>query len=132
MHTKSDVMHKVLLSLGTNTHARFNLNRAKTFLKLTFENVQFTAVTESKPYGISCNSPFLNTLSYFRTNMNREELVLELKNIEKKMGRLPEHKPIGKIIIDIDLIKWNDEIVKPEDYKRSYIRDLLPEVVGEK
>jgi 2-amino-4-hydroxy-6-hydroxymethyldihydropteridine diphosphokinase len=61
--------------------------------------------------------------------MNREELVLELKNIEKKMGRLPEHKPIGKIIIDIDLIKWDDEIVKPEDYKRSYIRDLLPELV---
>lgn len=129
MHTKSNVMHKVLLSLGTNTHARFNLNRAKTFLKLTFENVQFTAATESKPYGLSSNSLFLNTLSYFRTNMNREELVLELKNIEKKMGRLPEHKPIGKIIIDIDLIKWDDEIVKPEDYKRSYIRDLLPELV---
>ncbi len=122
-------MHQVLLSLGTNTHARFNLNRAMHLLQLTFSTIQFTSVAVSKPHGSQYKRPFLNTLAFFNTNMNKEELVLVLKNIEQKMGRLPEHKPDGKIIIDIDLIKWNDEITKPEDFKRSYVRDLLPEVL---
>ena len=122
-------MHKILLSLGTNTHARFNLKRAMYLLELTFSTIQFTSVAVSEPYGTQYKRPFLNTLGYFNTKMNKKELVLELKKIEQQMGRLPEHKPAGKIIIDIDLIKWNDEVIQHEDFKRSYVYDLLQEVI---
>ena len=122
-------MHQVLLSLGTNTYARFNLKRAMHLLKLSFSTIQFTSVAVSKPYGTQYKRPFLNTLAYFNTDMNKEELVLVLKSIEQRMGRLPEHKFAGKVIIDIDLIKLADEITKPEDFHRSYVRDLLPEVI---
>ena len=124
-------MNKILLSLGTNTYARFNLKRAMHLLKLSFLTIEFTSIAASKPYGTQYKRPFLNTLAYFKTNKNKEELVLELKKIEQKMGRLPDHKLAGKIIIDIDLIRWNDEITQPEDFKRSYVCDLLPEVIDE-
>ena len=118
-------MYKVLLSIGTNTHARFNLSRAKILLQSCFPTIQFTEIAESKPYGQICKNWFLNTLGYFETDLSKGELVKQFKDIEKTMGRSLEHNAEGKVIIDIDLIKWDKEIVKPEDFKRSYIRDLL-------
>lgn len=118
-------MHKVLLSIGTNTDTRFNLNRAISSLLTYFPTIQFTEVTESSPYGNSYVGSFLNALAFFHTDLCKEELVIDLKKIEKSMGRLPNHKAEGKVIIDIDLIKWDDEIIKPEDFQRSYITDLL-------
>ena len=118
-------MHKVLLSIGTNTDTRFNLNRAIDFLQSYFPTIQFTEVTESKPYGNSYIGSFLNALAYFQTELCKEALVSDLKSIEKDMGRLPNQKAEGIVIIDIDLIKWDDEIIKPEDFQRSYITYLL-------
>lgn len=119
-------MHKVLLSIGTNTYARFNLDRAKSILQNQFPTIRFTGDTESKPYGNTYLNRFLNTLGYFESDLCKEELISQFKNIEKKMGRSSEHKAEGIVIIDIDLIKLDNEVVKPEDFKRSYIRDLLP------
>ena len=122
-------MHKVLLSIGTNTEARFNLNRAIHLLKRDFPSINFTSIIESKPYGSQYKRPFLNTLAYFHTTMNKEDLISILKKNEINMGRKPKDKSNGKIVIDIDLIKWNNELIKPEDFKRSYVRKLLLEVV---
>lgn len=118
-------MNKALLSIGSNTNALFNLNRAIKKLQLNFNNIQFTETAESKPYGTIYKRPFLNTLAYFKTNMSKDELINCFKSIEIEMGRRPNDKEQGKVIIDIDLIKWNNEIVKPEDFKRSYVRNLL-------
>ena len=126
LHNKIFFMHKILLSIGTNTHARFNLKRAKCVLQTYFPNIQFTDDTESKPYGDAYKQWFLNTLGYFESTLCKDELISFFKNIERSMGRSPEDKINGKVIIDIDLIKWNNEIITPEDFKRSYIRDLLP------
>ncbi len=118
-------MHKVLLSIGSNTHARFNLRRAKCILQIQYPTISFTCDTESKPYGEVYEDYFLNTLGFFESDLNKNDLILHFKDIEKNMGRSPVHKTEGKVIIDIDLIKWDNEIVKPEDFKRNYILDLL-------
>ena len=44
------------------------------------------------------------------------------------MGRLPSHKTTGKIIIDIDLIKWDNEVLKSDDFKRDYMQQLFQEM----
>lgn len=118
-------MHKVLLSIGTNTNTRFNLNRAKCILQTLFPSIQFTNDSENKPYGDIYKNWFLNTLGYFESELCKKELISHLKNIEKAMGRTSKHKAEGKVIIDIDLIKWDNEVLKPEDFKRSYIQELL-------
>lgn len=119
-------MHKVLLCIGSNSDAHSNLVRAKDLLQHHFPAIQFTVDTESKPYGKVYNQSFLNTLASFESTLSKDELISQCKHIEKSMGRALEHKALGKVIIDIDLIKWDNEIVKPEDFKRSYIRNLLP------
>lgn len=121
-------MHKVLLSIGTNTDACFNLKQAIDSLHCYFPKIQFTNATESEPYGAVFNGPFLNTLAYVETNMSKNEIRLCFKSIEKNMGREPTHKAEGKVIIDIDLIQWDNEILKPEDFKRGYMHDLLLQI----
>ena len=122
-------MHKVLVSLGANTDARFNLNRAKNILLSYFPTIQFTIDIENQPYGVNFKDWFLNTLGYFESDLCKNELISLFKHIEKSMGRSDQDKDEGKVIIDIDLIRWNNEVLKPDDFKRSYVIDLLPFVV---
>lgn len=119
-------MRKILISIGTNTQAPYNMNRAKSILQSYFPTIQFTIEIENKPFGQNYKQWFLNTLGYFKSDLSKNEIISRCKNIEKTMGRLVEHKSEGKVIIDIDLIQWGDEIIKPNDFKRSYIIDLLP------
>ena len=41
--------------------------------------------------------------------------------MEREAGRLPEHKREGKVIIDIDIVVWNSEVIKPTDLTRTYM-----------
>lgn len=119
-------MHKVLICIGSNTQSRYNMNRVKSILKSYFPTIQFTINIENKPFGENYKHWFLNTLGYFKSDLSKNEIISHCKHIEKTMGRLVEHKSEGKVIIDIDLIQWGDEIIKPDDFKRSYVIDLLP------
>ena len=73
-------MHKVLLSLGTNTNTCFNLKRAINSLLSTFPNIRFTSIIESEPCGVNFKGPFLNTLAYFETNIEKDEIELKFKS----------------------------------------------------
>ena len=126
-------MHKTILGIGTNTDARFNMKQATDYLRYYFPNIKFTSTIETKPYGERFTTPFLNALAYFETDLSKDEILLQLKSIEKTMGRLASHKSEGIIIIDIDLMQWNNEILKPEDFGRDYIQHLtreMEEIIG--
>ncbi len=121
-------MRKTLLSIGTNTNANFNVKHALDCLLAYFPTIQFTEIIETKPFGIQYKGPFLNALGYFETAMSKDELINCFKTIEKEMGRQPSDKAEGKVIIDIDLIQLDDEVLKPEEFKREYMHDLLKQV----
>lgn len=121
-------MHKVLLSIGTNTNACFNLKRAIDSLQSYFPNIRFTNIIESEPCGEQFKGIFLNVLAYFETNICKDEIESRFKIIEENMERQPNHKEQGIVIIDIDLIKWNNEVLKPEDFKRGYMHELLLQI----
>ena len=121
-------MHKILLGIGTNIDTCFNMKQATDYLRYYFPNIKFTSTIETKPYGDMFTTPFINALAYFETDKSKDEIQLQLKLIEKKMGRKSSHKKEGVIIIDIDLIKWNNEVLKPDDLKRDYMQQLLQEI----
>lgn len=50
-----------------------------------------------------------------------DELKQALKKIEREAGRKPEDKEQEKVCLDIDLLLFDDHILKPEDLKRDYI-----------
>ena len=121
-------MNKTVLGIGTNTDVCFNMKQATDYLRFYFPNIKFTSTIETMPYGDMFTTPFVNALAYFKTDLSKDEILLQLKLIEKTMGRLPSHKEEGIVVIDIDLVQWNNEILKPDDYKRNYIKQLLLEM----
>ena len=121
-------MHKILLSIGTNTDACLNMSKAKELLRSCFSTIKFTDAIETAPYGEKFTTPFFNSLAYFEADVNKNGVVRQLKEIEKKMGRKPSHKSEGIVIIDIDLLQWNSEVLKPDDLERSFMPELLLEL----
>mgnify|MGYP001944108723 CR=1 FL=1 len=121
-------MHKVLIGIGTNSDANSNMKLAINYLLSYFPNIKFTNWIETQPFGVGFTAPFLNALAYLKTDMDREQLQQLLKTIERDMGRLPSHKKEGKIIIDIDLIKYDGDILKPDDFRHDYMQQLLEEI----
>ena len=45
--------------------------------------------------------------------------------MEENAGRTPESKAQGIVPLDIDVLKWNNDILKPADMERDYIREAL-------
>lgn len=67
----------------------------------------------------------------------KEELLINniVKKIEKTLGRTKESRERGEVIIDIDIVIWNNEIRRHADYnstyfKKGYLQLKKQEVLG--
>ena len=59
-----------------------------------------------------------------------EEVKAILKKIEKILGRTQEDKKRGIIAIDIDLLQWNHQVLKPDDLQREYIQKGIEAILS--
>ncbi|NDV93861.1 hypothetical protein D0T84_02870 [Dysgonomonas sp. 521] len=123
-------MNKVLLSIGTNEDREANLALCHKLLDESFGEIHYSDTSVTIPYGNHYKNDFLNQLAIAYTDENKENVSLLLKSIEKQIGRKPKDKEKGIVKIDIDLIVWNDDILRPADISLSYIADLLPSLEG--
>ncbi|WP_108823100.1 2-amino-4-hydroxy-6-hydroxymethyldihydropteridine diphosphokinase [Dysgonomonas sp. Marseille-P4361] len=119
-------MNKALLSIGTNEDRDRNLDLCHQLLEKQFLFIAYSKTSMTVPYGNSYKSDFLNQLAFIYTDKEKDEVVSLLKSIEKEIGRSNGDKEKGIVKIDVDLIVWNEEVVKPTDISRSYVSDLLP------
>ena len=109
-------MYKVFLSIGSNKGWRINnLKRAINYIK-KIDNIKYikeSPVYETKPmYNLEQNF-FLNLIVEINTTINQPDILLDkFKNIEKKMGRNKTILRNGPRIIDIDILDYNNIILK--------------------
>lgn len=71
---------------------------------------------------------FSNQVAMFTTGIEEKEVIRALKQIEFEVGRRPEDKLAERVCLDIDLLVYDDEILKPEDMRRPYIREGVKEL----
>ena len=121
-------MHAYLLSISSNFQARSNLTEARQMLENLFPEIVFTEALTTKPHGDHYKRPFVNVLAVAYHSAGADEINAQLKGIEKRLGRTPEDKAKGKVVIDLDLIAADGEILRPKDFERSYVQDLLPQI----
>ena len=114
-------IHHCLLCLGSNYEYPINLASARKALKLVFLDIRFGNEMVTEAIGEKWLSPFGNQLAQFTTSLPPEEIRLILKQIEKDHGSLPEDKKRGIVKLDIDLLMYDDEVLKPEDMKREFV-----------
>jgi 2-amino-4-hydroxy-6-hydroxymethyldihydropteridine diphosphokinase len=118
-------MSTIILSIGSNTFAKTNIDKAKRMLSRLFPEITFTQPILTEPEEEKYSYLFRNILAKAETDMTPEEVIDKIKQTERAVGRSPKDKYQGKVIIDIDLIQYNDKILRPEDYGRNYVQQLL-------
>lgn len=64
--------------------------------------------------------PYLNIVALIETTMDFDSLLDSFKKQETEAGRTPAGKISGEIPLDIDIVVFNDNIIRPEDYRRPY------------
>ena len=111
--------------MGSNENGRENLSVCRHLLESVFADIVFSDISITAPYGKVYTNDFTNQLAFAYTTKPIEEVLRQLKVFEQKMGRDARDKQTGVVIIDIDLVIWNDKVLKPEDMQRTYVAELL-------
>lgn len=118
-------MSTILLSIGSNTFAKTNIDKAKRMLSFLFPGIVFSEPILTEPEDDKYAYLFRNVLAKADTEMLPEEVIDKIKQTERAVGRTPRDKYLGRMIIDIDLIQYEDRILRPQDYERDYVQQLL-------
>lgn len=115
--------NRAILSLGSNTNKEKNMERAAEILRAHFVFIQFSQSVYTEPIDCPLSTTFLNRVAVLYSEKSPEEIRSILKDIECRIGRRPEDKSQGRVPIDIDLLQWNDHVLKAGDLARKYVLD---------
>ncbi|WP_353684822.1 2-amino-4-hydroxy-6-hydroxymethyldihydropteridine diphosphokinase [Thermodesulfovibrio sp. 3907-1M] len=109
-------MHRVFLSIGSNIGEKEkNCFQAITMLEQSGLIIdKKSSIYITKPWGFKNQPDFANMAVEAFTELKPLELLQLLKKIESNMGRRPSIK-YGPRIIDIDIIFYDDLILKSEE-----------------
>lgn len=94
---------------------------ARKILQGLFPDIRFACERETKPLFFKSPALFSNQVAFFFSDKTMYDVKRILKKIECDAGRKPEDKDQEKVCLDIDLLSYDDYILKPEDLKRDYI-----------
>lgn len=113
-------MNKVVFSLGSNSDDReAQMRKAISHLMSIFENVKVSAIYET-PALNGKDEPYYNAVMIVDTELDYDEVVRCSKEWELKSGRTKESKDKGVVPIDIDVVLWNDNVVRQKDFSCSF------------
>ncbi|OFX88372.1 MAG: 2-amino-4-hydroxy-6-hydroxymethyldihydropteridine diphosphokinase [Bacteroidetes bacterium GWF2_33_16] len=107
-------MNKVFLLLGSNlTDRLLMLNQAEGYIQKNIGEINTKSrIYESAPWGFEASTSFLNQTLIIETQLDPLEILLEIKQIEDLLGRVKTAENYESRTIDIDILFFNDEIIK--------------------
>lgn len=124
-------LNRIFLGLGSNLDKEKNMARAGDYLCARFLSLRCSPAVYTSPVGCPGAEPFLNQVAVAYTPFGPDEVRHILKQIETALHRTPADKQNGTIPIDIDLLRWNDQVLKPGDWERPYIVDGIRSLLRE-
>jgi 2-amino-4-hydroxy-6-hydroxymethyldihydropteridine diphosphokinase len=114
--------------MGSNHEREANLCFARERLTALFPNIRFATEEETEPVRLCCSSLFSNQVALFSAEVGEGQVRDALKMIEQAAGRCPADTQVGKICLDIDLLRFDGKVLKPDDWKRAYVAKGLKEL----
>lgn len=115
-------MHTYIICIGSNYNKEENLLLAKKHLAALYPSIIFADKEETEPLFFHNSELFINQVACFETDKEIEQVQEHLKNIERLARRLPEDKAKEIVRLDIDLLSCDDQVFKPDDMERNYIK----------
>ena len=123
-------MNVAILSIGTNSSDKeIQMSNAIKHLEKMFEKAVVSDVYEVPAHN-GIDAPYLNSVMIVSSSMSMEDVNAQLKQWERECGRTPESKKQGIVPIDLDIVIWNNEVIRPVDYSRSYVSMGLSQLLA--
>jgi 2-amino-4-hydroxy-6-hydroxymethyldihydropteridine diphosphokinase len=134
---------RVLLSLGSNLGDRADYLRRAVEALASLPDTRLAAqssIHETAPWGVTDQPSFLNLAVEIETALGPLELLNAVKAVEVRLGRTPGSH-WGPRVIDIDLVLWQDKVMKtdalelphPRFRERAFVllplREIAPDAV---
>ena len=105
----------IYLGIGTNLGDKEdNLHRAMMLLRENVGDIyNVSSFYVSKPWGFFSENDFSNAVLMMDTELNPFDLLETVKNIEKKMGRMPkkDNASYEDRMIDIDVLFYENRVI---------------------
>lgn len=122
--------HEVIISIASNRCQCLKLAAARRQLDRLLYASCYTAELWTEPMGSSHRSGrlYLNQLVKAQYDGSLSELVDSLKLIEVKLGRSEQHRQLGLVDIDLDVLRFGDTRLHLSDWERPYIQNLLEQL----
>ena len=114
-------MKKCFIGLGSNERTAARLLAAQSDLRRSFPGIVFSRLVWTAPVGFDSPRMFYNQVACFTTPLTVSQVRERLKKIERDHGRTPDDKARGIVKIDIDLLCYDGEVLKPQDWQLSLI-----------
>lgn len=129
------------LLLGSNINdKKKNINLGLSFIDKLAETsvLAVSSIHQTEPWGYKDQPHFLNACCKIETEISPFNLLFQLKNIEKMMGR-KEGIRYGPRIIDIDILLYGELVLNEKDLviphphliNRKFALECLSEIGGE-
>ena len=121
-----DKIYRCIACLGSNCEEEKNIKKAIELMTDSFPDIQWGKTIRTEAEGGNEGQKYSNKAAIFCTTLPCDKVIRIFKNIESQCGRTHEKKCNDIIPIDIDLLQYGEEAIKPDDLKKNYaIKALL-------
>ena len=120
-------MNSLQILMASNSNATNNMDEACNRLRRIFPlDIRFSATVETQAVNkageiVPEGGTYLNRLCLARTELPLDRVQMLLKVQEREMGRIKG--PV--VVMDLDLVVWNGEIVRPWEVAQPFYQDCL-------
>ncbi len=117
-------MHKTVLLLGSNLgDSKALILKAKNLLEINLGPcVLNSSLYKSEAWGFDTTDSFLNQVLVFDSDLNPKEILHIALDIEDKLGRERISDGYSSRTMDIDLLFYDQEIIKEDDIEIPHPR----------
>lgn len=120
MSTGPQTINTAILSLGSNIPGSASdfLRQAMFRLQEVCQIVRQSSIYATLPYNKPDTSVVYNNIVLeVSTDRSLDSFLATCKGIEQEMGRCRDK---GEVLIDIDIVYWNDSLLRPSEIEREY------------
>ena len=115
-------MNILAISIGSNSNDKEKqINNCLLWIKANFDFIAVSDIYNS-PATNGKDPDYMNAVAIIKSEESHQNLVKNFKDYESSCGRTDDSKIKGEIPIDLDIVIWNDKIIRNKDYNQEYFK----------
>lgn len=122
-------MNTMFVSIGSNSLDRqWQMSQAVKYLKTKMDGVLVSTIYETSAIN-GVDAPYFNAVVFAKTELDLDSVMTMLKQWEVQCGRTSLSKLNGVVPIDLDIVVWNNQVLREKDFSYSYFKTGYNELI---